>query len=161
MSRTYIDRHSVDIKDNLYRALIQLRSTTAPRLLWVDALCIDQDNQEEVGGQVAQMGAIYAGASNVIVWFGEAFGIVVRPFLYWSTLRRISTTTRPFDRFSNHQPTGPHLILSVRYSEKVIGREFGSSKRYVSRERSRFIVGSIACAGPGSLNFKKSWLRGF
>jgi hypothetical protein len=68
----YVNGLAVDIRENLYRALVQLRSTTATRLLWIDALCIDQCNQAEVGDQVAKMGAIYAGANRVIVWLGEA-----------------------------------------------------------------------------------------
>jgi hypothetical protein len=72
MSRIYVNGLGVDIRENLYRALVQLRSRTATRLLWIDALSIDQCNQEEVGDQVAKMGAIYAGANSVIVWLGEA-----------------------------------------------------------------------------------------
>jgi hypothetical protein len=49
MSRIYIDEIAVDIRANLHRALVNLRSTTTIRLLWVDALCIDQCNQDEVG----------------------------------------------------------------------------------------------------------------
>ena len=40
--------------------------------LWVDALCINQDDQEERARQIAMMGDIYSHAANVIVWLGEA-----------------------------------------------------------------------------------------
>lgn len=40
--------------------------------LWVDALCIDQDNIDERTSQVLLMGNIYAAAQQVDVWLGES-----------------------------------------------------------------------------------------
>jgi len=40
--------------------------------LWVDAICINQDDLEERSLQVAQMGQIYASAGKVVVWLGPA-----------------------------------------------------------------------------------------
>jgi hypothetical protein len=40
--------------------------------LWIDALCIDQANTHERQHQVQQMGRIYAGAKEVILWLGKA-----------------------------------------------------------------------------------------
>ena len=61
---------SLPITRNLFDALQRLR-TEAPRLLWIDALCINQDDLEEKGNQVARMGHIYRNASRVVVWLGE------------------------------------------------------------------------------------------
>ncbi|KAF3038698.1 hypothetical protein E8E12_008721 [Didymella heteroderae] len=58
------------ITRNLYNALQHLRDPNRPRLLWIDALCIDQSNLEEKGHQVAHMGRIYSAAEDVIVWLG-------------------------------------------------------------------------------------------
>lgn len=55
---------------NLYNALQHLRDTSAPRTLWIDALCINQSDEEEKGHQVAHMGQIYSGAENVVLWLG-------------------------------------------------------------------------------------------
>jgi len=40
------------------------------RMVWVDALCINQSNVQERGAQVAQMGQIYQQCSRVIVYLG-------------------------------------------------------------------------------------------
>ncbi|KAK5114162.1 hypothetical protein LTR62_002732 [Meristemomyces frigidus] len=40
--------------------------------IWIDALCIDQNNEEEKRQQVAMMGEIFSTAREVIVWLGEA-----------------------------------------------------------------------------------------
>jgi thiamine pyrophosphate-dependent acetolactate synthase large subunit-like protein len=42
------------------------------RILWVDAICINQHDNDEKGQQVQSMAKIYAKASRVIVWLGEA-----------------------------------------------------------------------------------------
>ncbi|KAH7078935.1 heterokaryon incompatibility protein-domain-containing protein [Paraphoma chrysanthemicola] len=44
---------------------------SASQCLWIDALCIDQDNTRERNHQVQQMGTIYATAERVIAWFGK------------------------------------------------------------------------------------------
>jgi hypothetical protein len=40
--------------------------------MWIDAICIDQNNEEEQGQQIQYMAEIYSKASHVIVWLGEA-----------------------------------------------------------------------------------------
>lgn len=62
------------VTTNLYSALMHLRYDHSPRMLWVDAICIDQNNVEEKNHQVGSMGQIYANCSQVIVWLGEKDG---------------------------------------------------------------------------------------
>ncbi|ORX98068.1 heterokaryon incompatibility protein-domain-containing protein, partial [Clohesyomyces aquaticus] len=49
---------SFEVTTNLYTALRRLRSENEPRVLWVDAICIDQSNLEERGVQVFRMWAV-------------------------------------------------------------------------------------------------------
>src|ERR1700722_6334025 len=44
----------------------------AARVLWIDALCIDQENSAERSKQALLMGQIYATAWRVLIWLGEA-----------------------------------------------------------------------------------------
>jgi len=39
--------------------------------IWADAMCINQKDNEERSSQVAQMGAIYSTATEVIAWLGS------------------------------------------------------------------------------------------
>lgn len=55
---------------SLHDALRHFRDPGRVRLLWADAICIDQNNDEERGHQVQQMGSIYANAERVLVWLG-------------------------------------------------------------------------------------------
>jgi hypothetical protein len=58
------------IQENLWWALRNLRLESKARILWIDALCINQDDLGERNHQVAQMGMIYEQSSRVIIWMG-------------------------------------------------------------------------------------------
>ena len=58
------------ITANLARCLVGLRRPHTPRVLWVDAVCIDQENPEEKGSQISLMGRIYQTAMRVLIWLG-------------------------------------------------------------------------------------------
>jgi len=60
--------HELRVTANLYAALSHLRHCVVERLLWVDAVCINQADNDEKGQQVQSMAKIYAKASRVIVW---------------------------------------------------------------------------------------------
>ncbi|KIM93944.1 hypothetical protein OIDMADRAFT_136971, partial [Oidiodendron maius Zn] len=65
-----INGQSYPIRENLYQALLHLRLPSLTRVLWVDALCINQNDLKERNKQVSQMGRIYLSAGHVIVWLG-------------------------------------------------------------------------------------------
>jgi hypothetical protein len=60
------------ITRNLYSALQIFRLKDQPRVLWADAVCIDQNNDMERGHQVNFMGAIFCNAEKVLAWLGES-----------------------------------------------------------------------------------------
>ncbi|KIN07000.1 hypothetical protein OIDMADRAFT_139713 [Oidiodendron maius Zn] len=62
----------MDVTLNLYLAMQHLRFEDRDRILWIDAICIDQDNIEERGHQVQQMANIYKQAEQVLIWLGSA-----------------------------------------------------------------------------------------
>ncbi|KAF3207847.1 hypothetical protein TWF679_008179 [Orbilia oligospora] len=67
-----IARHAiaVPIRANLFRALLRLRSQ-GENLVWVDYLCINQDDTVEKTSQLREMVKIYGRAKKVCVWLGE------------------------------------------------------------------------------------------
>ncbi|KAF2246312.1 hypothetical protein BU26DRAFT_65795 [Trematosphaeria pertusa] len=58
------------IRPNLHHALKHLRQTDTARTLWIDALCINQEDIEERNVQVKRMASIYKLAYRVVVWLG-------------------------------------------------------------------------------------------
>jgi hypothetical protein len=67
-------RTVICIAENLSYALQALRYPDRSRCLWVDAICINQAENEEKGHQVQHMGQIYERARMVVVWLGRESG---------------------------------------------------------------------------------------
>lgn len=59
---------------NIWRVLLRLREEGYAGLLWIDAICINQEDVAERGWQVALMGRIYQNAQNVHAWLGPGHG---------------------------------------------------------------------------------------
>lgn len=59
------------IRGNCYNILLRLRHPTRRRKLWVDSICINQDDNDEKSHQVAMMFDIYRNANRVFIWLGE------------------------------------------------------------------------------------------
>ncbi|KAH7361275.1 heterokaryon incompatibility protein-domain-containing protein [Pyrenochaeta sp. MPI-SDFR-AT-0127] len=52
-------------------SILQSESLQRPAFLWVDQICINQDDTSERNTQVAHMAAIYKNAARVLLWLGQ------------------------------------------------------------------------------------------
>jgi hypothetical protein len=59
------------ITQNLWNALQRVRKKDGDRRLWVDAVCIDQEDEREKSSQVRHMHAVYSRAEEVCIYWGE------------------------------------------------------------------------------------------
>jgi len=88
-----LDEKQFFITQNLDTALRHLRDETKPVTLWVDAICINQNDDSEKSCQVRNMLHVYAEAKNVMIWLGPSRGcsdkgIEALRYLAHSTFRR-------------------------------------------------------------------------
>ena len=67
-----VSKCSLAVTTSLHEALDHIRDEADPVVLWIDAVCIDQENIPERNHQVRLMRRIYARATNVHVWLGPA-----------------------------------------------------------------------------------------
>jgi len=65
-----VDGDTFQDTTNLETALRALRRRRGPRLMWVDAVCINQDDVQEKNVQVLLMNKLYSGAAAIVVWLG-------------------------------------------------------------------------------------------
>jgi len=65
---------------NLEKALRRIRNESQARVLWVDAICINQTDDEERSQQVRIMGRIYKSTRECIMWLGEVEEEPIEPF---------------------------------------------------------------------------------
>lgn len=66
-----IGKHRFDVTENLHAALSRLRDHSLERIIWVDAICINQGNEKEKEKQIQLMARIYGQAHSVVVWLGK------------------------------------------------------------------------------------------
>ena len=95
-----LDNNHLLITRNLALALQALQLDDEPFLLWIDALCINQDDLKEKSEQVLRMKEIYASATLVIVWLGAA----------------TPATDVAMDMFNAYYERGPTLDLTARHT---------------------------------------------
>lgn len=80
VERVQCNGQEIGIASNLYEALLHLRNPHRERILWIDALCINQEDFNERGHQVRSMKTIYAQAREVLVWLGQEDDAVSKAF---------------------------------------------------------------------------------
>lgn len=111
---------------NLALALQQLQLPDKPRLLWVDALCINQDDTDEMSRQIKMMRDIYSHAHRTIMWLGPAdadTGLAFRAFARrareWddNTLRPPAAISS--SRYTPEEATAALKLMQNRYFTRV------------------------------------------
>lgn len=66
-----VNGYIVDVTFNLYSALCRLRHEKNTRVLWIDALCINQTDLDERSQQVQLMKNLYTMCDQTVIWIGE------------------------------------------------------------------------------------------
>ncbi|KAH7471288.1 hypothetical protein FOMA001_g13317 [Fusarium oxysporum f. sp. matthiolae] len=69
------EKGKVPITESLASCLICLRRKRVDAYIWVDALCINQQDSDEKSIQVRRLGSLYKKAARVIVWLGNDGGM--------------------------------------------------------------------------------------
>ncbi|PMD20017.1 HET-domain-containing protein, partial [Hyaloscypha hepaticicola] len=64
----HVNDNVIPVTANTYNALRDRSSYLFPRLLWIDSICINQENPSEKTDQIRLMGEICSNASLVTIW---------------------------------------------------------------------------------------------
>lgn len=147
--RLRVDGANFYITENLHGALRQMRLESKARVLWADAICINQEDDKEKSAQVAMMAQIYKGGLRTLAWLGEADHRTHKAFkflkycaepLTWDTTSsssRNESSTSDMDSGNSYTSNAPtifrwlpalwdyfrngRLIVSV---ESIVGRPY-------------------------------------
>jgi hypothetical protein len=147
------------VTNNLYAALQSLRLPNKQRILWVDALCINQDDDEEKSQQVGMMRDIYSSATTVFIWLGKETQLVRKAFevmeslaLLWldRTTKGVNDTNylaaRIFQKPENESilgNIGSCVHISHDYKPYHLRREIGCSDDEIFQFRDASIWQTI------------------
>nr|POF07819.1 heterokaryon incompatibility protein 6, or allele [Quercus suber] len=66
-----LNQRSIDITESLFAALRSFRPRAGVAVLWADAICINQDDEHEIMGQLNLAASIYREAEMVLVYLSE------------------------------------------------------------------------------------------
>ena len=89
----------IEVGPSLSQALRRLRYREAERIIWADAICINQADDAEKSHQVPMMGSIYSLARRVVVWLGH--GEAQQTQLSFETSKTIADACHDYDRRHN------------------------------------------------------------
>lgn len=67
-----VDGDAFHVTTNLEEGLRALRYRRKSRVLWVDAICINQHDVTEKNVHVPRIGTIYSEANRVVAWLGSS-----------------------------------------------------------------------------------------
>jgi Heterokaryon incompatibility protein (HET) len=151
-----VDGACYRVSANLFEALWHLRRERVSRVLWADAICINQRDDREKSQQVMMMADIYRNARTVQIWLGPekeftAAGIRVLSFLAGSEDITLNIHSEPWEAlvFNRLGVAGLKDILDRPWFERCwVVQEATLSKRVTLN------VGHLSLSWDESSSFK-------
>ncbi|KAI1773963.1 heterokaryon incompatibility protein-domain-containing protein [Hypoxylon cercidicola] len=116
-----VDGHNVPITKTLEAALRRIRHLET-RALWVDQICINQEDNREKACQIPLMRQIYSKTKQCLIWFGE-----IRSDIQLSDAQSALDVIRFFNDLAQDSPPGISVYSSI--SEQTLPntmKAFGS-----------------------------------
>ncbi|KAL8930408.1 MAG: hypothetical protein Q9208_000591 [Pyrenodesmia sp. 3 TL-2023] len=120
----YVNRLPFPVTRNLDVALRYLREPDKPRVLWIDAVCINQWNLAEKTHQVGMMRSIYRNASRVLIWLGETD----------KDIRKAMAFLQRADEVEGSLYTPPSSLAEYREALQQV-KEEGKAEKRKAKER--------------------------
>jgi hypothetical protein len=106
------DGRILKVTANLALLLSKFRKPRSSQLLWIDALCINQDDLDERSQQVSIMGNIYKNAKVVFMWIGDEVPLtkdalsMIRRLAKECCVLKLEPGLGPFD-YDKYEPSDP------------------------------------------------------
>ena len=101
------DETYLPLNQSLSSALRHFRPDQKPRLLWADAICINQSDADEKSRQVNMMREIYRRAYRVLIWLGEGDRYALKPLIRLAQkMATIDVSGLPEDRIARQKSLG-------------------------------------------------------
>lgn len=147
----FLDGRPVQVTENLACSLRHLRMPHEGRLLWIDALCINQADGPEVNTYVQRMWAIYEGSKNVVVFLGESLQGSDEALQLLTELSGLSVEANERHNQINQLLGDNHKSLHWTALERLMQRPWWSRawiiQEYAVAPRVTFVCGSATLDG--------------
>lgn len=118
---------SLEVQPNLLAALKELQTVDISRstYMWIDAICINQENQSERSSQVQMMGKIYEQAESVILWLGPEDETVADAFVVLERLGSVGRVPRNKEQLDAAKAAVSNISLSDFYDAACYPAKLG------------------------------------
>jgi hypothetical protein len=125
------------------------------RTLWIDAICIDQENIPERNAQVLQMRSIYQNAKRVLIWVGEEDDDSHLTFAYIEYLAKL------YERCRDVKQVITHGTVQQRSSPFPVRSSINAFARFLARPwfSRKWVIQEAAMAALPVLYYKDSSVR--
>ncbi|KAI6417389.1 hypothetical protein MCOR21_011106 [Pyricularia oryzae] len=111
------------VTTNLFHALSSIRLDHEDRIVWIDALCINQADHRERGHQVGQMAQTYSCAQGVLVWLGMGNALKHSIIRWMDALDRRVNARPNFSRQSSPVGLWVNEVRNQGYSAVTYGKD--------------------------------------
>lgn len=137
------------ITKNCAAALRRLRDKREERILWIDAIAINQESHQERSQQVILMDQIYSQASGVIVYLGEEAIGLTEPGLWLDDRKRRMVLEKLFSRTWAERVWCVQEVALARKVQLIMGHEVCEfNEALSSRIRARARLYGLRLPGP-------------
>ncbi|KAK2603546.1 hypothetical protein QQS21_004315, partial [Conoideocrella luteorostrata] len=121
----FCDGKPFPVTENLESALRHLRLAEIERVLWVDAICINQDDVSERAYEVRLMRQIYQRANRVVIWLGDGDG---DSDLVFPLCERLIASNQDLLADNNFELDNPEILWGPRRQE-ILKQRLDRSRR--------------------------------
>ncbi|KAL6709037.1 hypothetical protein ACN47E_002164 [Coniothyrium glycines] len=115
-----VDGHTMRVTESVYEILTTYSSLFLPRLLWIDALCINQEDRAEKSKQVPLMSKIYRNAILTTVFLGNSQSAGYRAAVSKMPLINRYNGLRPHEPFIGAHYEDSRLALDLLKELRVL-----------------------------------------
>ncbi|KAL6352589.1 hypothetical protein LRP88_13055 [Fusarium phalaenopsidis] len=118
-----LDGIAVKIPASASEVIRRFRLPDAPRRIWIDALCINQQDIAERGEQVSLMGAVYSQCTHCLIWLGLDTDNTAKTA--FDTVDKVYTAAREADRESKDPMVEMlSMLSSTSFTRSVFNASF-------------------------------------
>ncbi|KAH6962371.1 heterokaryon incompatibility protein-domain-containing protein [Ilyonectria sp. MPI-CAGE-AT-0026] len=144
----YLDNSVAQVTENLSVALQHFEQEDLALRIWIDSICINQNDEAEKNHQVGMMAEIFMRASMVLVWLGPEEGGAEEGV---ETLRKMGTEALQTHGHLQQMPRDPDNPVSGRNAED----------RVLELMEPRWFPDGVPCFDPRSIQvvLERPWFR--
>jgi predicted AAA+ superfamily ATPase len=130
-----VDGKRFDVSANLAQALRCLRLEDSPRVIWIDAICIDKSDDAEKSAQVARMGDICRNAADVLIFLGseEHDSDLVMEYLGLEDEESVAPTVDLLEDREDYGRAQKHILERVQRCGRDLAGFIGAADAFFKR----------------------------